>query len=93
MKRRGFGFPNESTIVTSKMNCGRRCEQLEQKVKYKFVFGDDVVKEILDHYGDRRRGLKTKAGESKGKLSVLSVMNSSLNLFCFVSRVFFLPGV
>jgi hypothetical protein len=26
-------------------------------------------------------------------LSVLSVMNSSLNLFCFVSRVFFLPGV
>jgi hypothetical protein len=63
MKRLGetaFGFPDESTIVTTKIICERRCEQ---RGRYRFVFGDEVVREVLEQYRVGRRGVKTKAGE------------------------------
>lgn len=31
--------------------------------RYKFVFGDAVVREVLEQYRVGRRGVKTKAGE------------------------------
>jgi hypothetical protein len=55
-----FGFPDESTIATTKIICDGRCGQ---RVRNKFAFGDEVVREVLEQYREGRRGVKTKAGE------------------------------
>jgi hypothetical protein len=57
-----FGFRDESTIATTKIICKGRCGQ-KQRVKYKFFWGDEVVREVLEQYREGRRGMKTKAGE------------------------------
>jgi hypothetical protein len=57
-----FGFPDESTIATTMIRCEGWCGQ-EQRGRYKFVFGDEVVRGVLEQYRDGRRGVKTRAGE------------------------------
>jgi hypothetical protein len=57
-----FGFPDKSTIATTKIRCEGRCRQ-EQRGRHKFVFGDGVVRGVLEQYREGRRGVKTKAGE------------------------------
>jgi hypothetical protein len=55
-----FGFSDKEAIGTTKIICGERCGQ---RVRYKFGFGDEVVREVLEQYSVGRRGVKTKAGE------------------------------